>query len=65
MTENIKFQQVVVDGVIIKMRRDNICCHIICRMLYRCKRVDILTKWENDDSSRMLSGTSSNSGTTL
>ena len=37
MSENIQFQKVVVDGMIIKMGGDNIGRHIICRMLDRGK----------------------------
>ena len=42
VSENIKLQQVVVDGVVIEMRRDRLRRHIIRRMLYRGKRIDHL-----------------------
>ncbi len=65
MSENIKFQKVVVYGMVIKMCGDDIRRHIIRRMLYRCKRVDLFAKRKYNDSSRMLSGTSADSRTPL
>ena len=55
VSENIKLQQVVVDGVVIEMRRDRLRRHIIRRMLYRGKRIDHLAERQNNDTSRMLS----------
>ena len=39
-------------------------CHIVCRMLDRRKGVNILAHRKNNDSSRVLSGTSSDTRTT-
>ena len=55
MSENIKLQQVVVDGVVIEMGRDRLRGHIVRRMLYRGKRIDHLAERQNNDTSRMLS----------
>ena len=65
MAEDIELQQIVVNGMIIKMCRDNICRHIIRRVLYRRKRIDILAERKYDDPSRMLTGTPSDSGASL
>ena len=65
MSQNIQLQQVMVDGMVIKVRRHNIRCRIICRMLHRSKGINILPQGKYDNSSRMLSGTSSDSGTSL
>ena len=40
------FRQVVVNGMVIKMRRNDIRCHIIRRMLYRCKGMDLFSATE-------------------
>ena len=63
MPENIKLQQVMVDRVIVKMCRDNVCRHIIRRMLHRCEGIDILPVRQYDDSSRMLPGAPPDPGT--
>ena len=55
MSENIEFQQVVVDGMVIEMGRDRLRGHIVRRMLYRGKRIDHLAERQNNDTSRMLS----------
>ena len=45
--------------MIIKMRSNNIAVHIICRVLNRCKFLNIPSDGKNNNSSRMLScGTS-------
>ena len=46
VSENVELQQVVVDRVIIEMRRDRVRRHIIRRMLYRCKGIDLLSDAE-------------------
>ena len=56
VSENIEFQQVVVDRVVIEMRRDGTCRHIVRRVLHRCKRVNLLSEGQYDDTARMLSG---------
>ena len=63
MPQNIQLQQVVVNLVIIKMRRNNIRRHIIGRMLYRSKRVDFLSHRKYNDTTRMLSGRTLDAGT--
>ena len=59
------FKQVVVDGMIVKVGCDNVRRHIVGRMLYRSKGVDILTVGKNNDSSRVLPRTSADSSTSL
>ena len=54
MSENIQFQKVVVDGVIIKVGRDNIRLHIVGRMLHRREGMDLLAQGQNDDSAGVL-----------
>ena len=51
--------------MIIKMCRDDITVFVICRMLYRCKFLNFLTYRKNDDTARMLSGRSSDTGASL
>ena len=55
MSQNIQLQQVVVDGMVIKMGGDRGGGHIIGRALNRRKRVDLLSHRQNDDTARMLS----------
>ena len=54
MSENIQFQEVVVNLVIIKVRRDRV--FILGRVLNRCKCVNLLSVGQNDDTARMLPG---------
>ena len=65
MSENIKFQKVMVNGMVIKMCRCNATFHIVGRMLHRCKLIDAVSVRKYYDSSRMLSGTSPDSGTSF
>lgn len=51
--------------MVIEMCGNDIGRHIIRRMLYRCKRVDLFAKRKYNNSSRMLSGTSADSRTPL
>ena len=51
--------------MIVKMCRNNISRHIICRMLHRSEWVDIFPVRKYNNSSRMLSGTSADTGTSL
>ena len=44
VSENIQLQQVVVDGVVIKMGRDDVRGHIVGRMLHRRKGMDLLAR---------------------
>ena len=53
----------MVDRMIVKMCRDNVCRHIIRRMLHRCEGIDILPVRQYDDSSRMLPGAPPDPGT--
>ena len=55
VSENIQLQQVMVNGMIIKMR-----CYcpgrlVIGRMLYRRKGINLLSQRHDDDAARMLS----------
>ena len=60
MPQNIQLQQIVVDRVVIIMGRyrRNI---LVGGMLNRCKRIDILSDRQHNDSSRMLTGSRSDS----
>ena len=49
--------------MIIKVSSDNISCCIIGRVLHRCKGIDLLAQRKYNDTSRMLSRTPSDSGT--
>ena len=51
--------------MIIKMRCNNGCCLVICRMLHRCKRVNCPSHWKYNNSSRMLSGRTAHANTAL
>ena len=42
--------------MVVKMCGYDIRCHIICRMLYRRKGVDLLAQRQYNDTARMLSG---------
>ena len=46
----------MVNGMLLKMCRDRIRRHIICRMLDRCKRIDLITNRQYNDTTWMLSG---------
>ena len=65
MSQNIQLQQVMVNGVIIKMGSDDICVGIIGRMLHRSKGINVFPVRQDDDPSRMLSGTPADSRTSL
>ena len=65
MPQNVQLQQVVVNGVIVKMGGDDVRGHIVGRMLHRCKLIDAVSVRKYYDSSRMLSGTSPDSGTSF
>ena len=47
------------------MSRNRCSRHIVCRMLYRGKSIDLLTHRKNNDTSRMLSGRSPDADTSL
>ena len=55
----------MVDGMVIKMSRNRCSRHIVCRMLYRSKRINLLAHRKNNDTSRMLSGRSPDADTSL
>ena len=63
MSENIQLQQVGIDGMVIKMGRNNIRGLIVGRMLHRGEGIDVLTVRQYDDTAGMLSGGSVNTGT--
>ena len=65
MAQDVQLQQVVVDGMIVKMGGDDIRTGIICRVLHRRKGVDVLPVGQDDDSSRVLAGTAADAGTSL
>ena len=51
--------------MVVEMGSDRIRCHIVGRTLNRCKLVNLMSHWKYDDPPRMLSGSSSNTGTSL
>lgn len=55
MPQNVKFEQIMVNRMVIKMCCNRIRCHIVCGMLYRCERIDLLPHWQHDNPARMLS----------
>ena len=65
MPQNIQLQQVMINGMVIKVSCNNVRLRIISRMLHRCKRINFFSQRKYDNSSRMLTGTSSNSSTSL
>ena len=65
VSENIELQQVVVDGMVIEMRRYRVRRHIVCRMLHRGKGIDLLSDRQNNDTARMLSGGPAHADTAL
>ena len=65
VSENIQLQKVVIDGVIVKMGRDDAALHIVRRMLNRRKFINIMAVGEHNDAARMLSGTAPDPGTSF
>ena len=65
MTQYIQFQKIGINGMIVKMGSYYIRIRIIRRMLNRSKGINVFTKRKNDNSARMLSGRSSDTGTSL
>ena len=53
--QNIQLQQVVVDGMVVKVGGDGFGGHVVGRMLDRRKGLDHLAQGKNNDSARMLS----------
>ena len=51
--------------MVVKVGGHDIRMHIISRVLYRSKRVDILSQRQNDDSTRVLAGAPADTGTSL
>ena len=51
--------------MIIEMCRYDLCCHIIGRMLYRRKGVDLFSDRQHNDTARMLSGGTAHAYTAL
>ena len=56
MSQYIQLQQVVIDGMVVKMGGNNIGCRIIGRMLHRSEGIDFLSVGQHDDASRVLAG---------
>jgi len=63
VSQNIQLQQVMVDGMVVKVCGYGIRGHIIRRMLYRGEGVNILPQRQYNDTAGMLTGTSPHSGT--
>ena len=64
VSQNIQLQKVMIDGVIVKVGGDGIRGHIVGGMLHRREGIDILSQGQHDDSSGMLTGSSSDTHTT-
>ena len=62
MPQNIQFQKVVVNLMVVKVGGNNGTFRIIGRMLYRRKGIDILSVGKHHNTAGMLSGGSSDSG---
>ena len=52
----------MIDGMIVKMRGHDICGHIIRRMLYRGKGIDILSQRQYNNAARVLSRAAPDAG---
>ena len=63
MSQNIQLQQVMVDGMVVKVCGYGIRGHIIRRMLYRGEGVNILPQRQYNNTAGMLTSTSPHSGT--
>ena len=57
VSEDIQFQEVMVNGVIIKMSCNDPALHIVCRVLDRRELIDVMPVGKYDNTSRMLSCT--------
>ena len=57
VSQNVKLQQVMVNGMIVKVSGNGIRGHIVGGMLYRRKRIDILPQGQHYDTAGVLSGT--------
>ena len=53
----------MINGVVIKMRRDDSALHIVSRMLYRSKFIDVMTVRKHHNTAGMLSCTAPDPGT--
>ena len=63
VSQNVQLQQVMVNGVVVKVGGHRIRGHIVRGMLHRGKGVDLLSQRQHNDAARMLSGASSDSRT--
>ena len=65
MSQNVQFEQVVIDGVIVEVSGHDVRIHIVGRMLYRRKGIDIFPHRQNHDPARVLSRAAPNPGASL
>ena len=56
MSEDVQLEQVVVNGMIVKMGRHRLGRHIVCRTLHRRKLINLMPDRQYDNAARMLSG---------
>ena len=56
--EDVQLEQVMINGMVIKMGSHDVCRHIVRRMLHRRKGIDILSDGQNHDTAGMLPRTS-------
>ena len=65
VSQNIQFQKVSVNGMVVEMCGDDIAVLIICRMLHRREFFDFLSFGEDDDASWVLARSPADAGTSL
>ena len=65
MSQNVQLEQVMVDGMVVKMGRDDVRRHIVGRMLDGRKGIDLLAQGQDYDTARMLARGPADTGTAL
>ena len=65
MSQYVKFQQVSINGMVIKMCGNDVTVYIVCRMLHRGKLLNFLSNRKYNNTSRMLSCGTADSGASL
>ena len=63
MTQDIQFQQVMIDGMVVEMCCRDPAFHIVGRMLHRREFIDVVSVRKDDNTAGMLSGTPPDPGT--
>ena len=65
VAQDIQLQQVLVDFVIVEVGGDDVRVHVVGRVLYRTKLVNLVVIGHDDDAARMLAGGSLHPGAVL